>query len=170
MLKYVDTQVTFAEIPNEIALCINISNCPIGCVGCHSSYLAKDIGKPLSVDNLLQLLNDNKGITTVSFMGGDINPAEINELAHWVKTHTSLLVGWYSGKQHLANEIELSNFNFIKLGPYIPEKGPLNCPTTNQRMYEVVMTREIDSEGNPLYGLSDITYRFMKSIYSYKNS
>ena len=27
MLKYVDTKVTFAEVPNEISLCINISNC-----------------------------------------------------------------------------------------------------------------------------------------------
>lgn len=27
MLKYVDTKVTFSEVPNEISLCINISNC-----------------------------------------------------------------------------------------------------------------------------------------------
>ena len=28
MLKYVDTLVTFSEIPDEISLCINVSNCP----------------------------------------------------------------------------------------------------------------------------------------------
>ena len=44
MLKYVDTKVTFAEVPNEISLCINISNCPCKCHNCHSSYLAEDIG------------------------------------------------------------------------------------------------------------------------------
>ena len=28
MIKYVDTLVSFSEVPNEITLCINISNCP----------------------------------------------------------------------------------------------------------------------------------------------
>ena len=28
-LKFVDTMVTFSEIPDEITLCFNISNCPI---------------------------------------------------------------------------------------------------------------------------------------------
>ena len=27
MLKYVNTEITFAEVPDEISLCINISNC-----------------------------------------------------------------------------------------------------------------------------------------------
>ena len=27
MLKYVDTMVTFSEVPDEISLCIEISNC-----------------------------------------------------------------------------------------------------------------------------------------------
>jgi anaerobic ribonucleoside-triphosphate reductase activating protein len=45
MLKYVDTAVTFAEFPNEVSLCINISGCPCCCDGCHSPYLSKDIGE-----------------------------------------------------------------------------------------------------------------------------
>ena len=28
MLKYVDILVGFSEVPNEISLCIEISNCP----------------------------------------------------------------------------------------------------------------------------------------------
>lgn len=47
MLKYVDARVVFQEIPDEITLAINISNCPCHCKGCHSQYLAEDIGKPL---------------------------------------------------------------------------------------------------------------------------
>ena len=50
MLKYIDTKVTFAEVPNEISLCINISNCPCNCKGCHSSYLAEDIGNSVFLD------------------------------------------------------------------------------------------------------------------------
>lgn len=45
MLKYVDARVVFQEIPDEITLAINISNCPCHCKGCHSQYLAEDIGK-----------------------------------------------------------------------------------------------------------------------------
>ena len=58
MLKYVDTKVTFAEVPNEISLCINISNCPCHCINCHSSYLAEDIGEPLNLDNLVKLIKN----------------------------------------------------------------------------------------------------------------
>ena len=40
MIKYLETLVAFAEIPDEITLCINITNCPCNCNGCHSSYLS----------------------------------------------------------------------------------------------------------------------------------
>ena len=42
------------------------------------------------------------------------------------------------------------------------EMGPLNNPNTNQRFYEVRMSREIDENGNPIYGLTDITDIFWK--------
>ncbi len=63
MLKYVEKQVTFAEIPDEISLCINISNCPIRCKGCHSQHLWKDIGEPLTESSLRLLIEKNIGIT-----------------------------------------------------------------------------------------------------------
>ena len=59
MLKYVDTKVTFAEVPNEISLCINITGCKIGCKNCHSSYLAEDIGEELNSLSLKELINNN---------------------------------------------------------------------------------------------------------------
>lgn len=138
MLKYVDTKVTFSEVPDEISLCINISNCPCHCKNCHSSYLAQDIGEELSCKRLEELLQDNKGITCVSFMGGDINPIEIVGLANYIKLfYPGLKVAWYSGKQELPKHFNIEPFNFIKLGPYIEELGPLNSKTTNQRFYKV---------------------------------
>lgn len=98
-MKYVDTMVTFSEFPHEIALCINISGCPNHCKGCHSPYLAEDIGTPLNQETLRSLLKDNEGITCLGFLGGDQNPLTINELAKWVKeAYPSLKVGWYSGR------------------------------------------------------------------------
>lgn len=152
MLKYVDTKVVFAEIPNEITLAINISGCPCNCKGCHSSYLAEDIGEPLDLQHLTNLIDSNKGITCVGLMGGDANPSEVDDIAQDIKEYyPELKVGWYSGRQELSKDIELSNFDYIKLGPYKEEFGPLNSKTTNQRFYKV--------NGKELV---DITNRFWK--------
>lgn len=152
MLKYVDTKVIFAEIPDEITLAINISGCPCNCKGCHSSYLAKDIGEPLDLQHLTNLIDSNKGISCVCIMGGDANPSEVDDIAQDIKEYyPELKVGWYSGRQELSKDIELGNFDFIKLGPYIEEFGPLNSKTTNQRFYKV--------SGEELV---DITSRFWK--------
>lgn len=138
MLKYVDSKVTFTEIPDEITLCINISNCPCHCEECHSSYLAEDIGKPLNLEALTNLIDSNNGISCVCIMGGDANPSEVDDIAQDIKEYyPELKVAWYSGRQELSKEIELENFNYIKLGPYIKDKGPLNCRTTNQVMLEI---------------------------------
>lgn len=144
MLKYLNTQVTFAEVPDEITLCINITGCKNGCKNCHSSYLAEDIGEELNDLTLNRLLIKNQGITCVAFMGGDSDPSEINEFARKLKVHTNLKVAWYSGRQELSKDIELKNFDFIKLGPYIKELGPLNSKTTNQRFYKVNNNQLID--------------------------
>lgn len=152
MLKYVDSKVVFAEVPDEITLAINISNCPCQCKGCHSSYLAQDIGEPLDLQHLTDLIDSNKGISCVCIMGGDANPSEVDDIAQDIKEYyPELKVGWYSGRQELSKEIELSNFDYIKLGPYIEEFGPLNNRTTNQRFYKV--------NGKELV---DITSRFWK--------
>ena len=144
MLKYVDTKVTFAEVPNEISLCINISNCPCNCKGCHSSYLAEDIGEELNSLSLKELISNNKGIACICFMGGDSNPSEVDALAHFIKIYFPIKIAWYSGRQELSKEINLNNFNFIKLGPYVEELGPLNSKTTNQRFYRIEENKLVD--------------------------
>ena len=160
MLKYVNSEVTFSEIPDEITLCINISNCPCHCKGCHSSYLAEDIGEELTLDKIYKLIDNNEGITCICFMGGDSSPKEIDMFARLIKDLYDIKVAWYSGKQELSKDINLSNFNYVKLGPYIEELGPLNSKTTNQRMYRVAYNHYDD--GTSGYELEDITYKFLK--------
>ena len=138
MLKYVDTKIVFAEIPDEITLAIDISNCPCHCEGCHSPYLADDIGEPLDLQHLTDLIDSNRGISCVCIMGGDANPSEVDDIAQDIKEYyPELKIAWYSGKQELSKDINLENFDYIKLGPYIKDKGPLNCRTTNQVMLEI---------------------------------
>lgn len=194
MLKYVDAAVTFSEIPNEITLCINLSNCPCHCVNCHSSYLADDIGEVLTITRIEKLIKSNSGITAICFMGGDNDPKLINHYAKLVKDikverefeyivpedvyqreskkllykkgqvikyfdriPANLKVGWYSGRQKLAKEIDLSNFDFIKLGPYKEEYGPLNSRTTNQEFYKIVHLTSGKSK------MVDITHKFWEN-------
>ena len=170
MLKYVDTKVTFSEVPDEISLCISISGCPNYCEGCHSSYLAEDIGKPLieypkvhSDDYTVyidELIDANKGITCVCLMGGDSDTELLNALASEIKAEYDIKVAWYSGRQELSKNIYLGWFDYIKLGPYIEELGPLNSKTTNQKFYQVCNMASIDEE--PRYELIDITYKFQE--------
>ena len=158
MLKYVNTMVTFSEVPDEISLCIEISNCPCHCMNCHSSYLAEDIGEELTLDKIYKLIDNNEGITCICFMGGDSSPKEIDMFAGCIKDLYDIKVAWYSGKQELSKDINLSNFNYVKLGPYIEELGPLNSKTTNQRFYKV--ERIGYEDGSFGYELNDITYKF----------
>ena len=163
MIKYVDTKVVFQEIPDETTLAINISNCPCHCNGCHSSYLAEDIGTPLDEDSLVELLLNNKGITCIAFMGGDSDPEYINWLASIMRdmndsepgNWADVKIAWYSGRQELSPDIDLRNFDYIKLGPYIEEKGPLSSRTTNQVMLQID-----NSCGRSI--VKDITSRFWK--------
>lgn len=159
MLKYVDTQVTFAEVPDEITLCINISNCNCHCEGCHSPYLAEDIGNKLTFDELLKLYSKNSGVTCISFMGGDSEPAYINKMAEVLREgELPVKIAWYSGRQELSKDIDLENFDYIKLGPYMKDRGPLNNKNTNQRFYEVLRVSKIPSR----FILKDITHKFYK--------
>ena len=152
MLKYLNTQVTFAEVPDEITLCINITGCKNGCKNCHSSYLAQDIGTELTFNEVRKLIKKNSGISCIAIMGGDAEPDKVNTLASFIINHyNSIKVAWYSGRQELSNSIDLSNFDYIKLGPYKEEFGPLNSRTTNQRFYKV-------SDGE----LINITSKFWK--------
>ena len=155
MVKFVDTMVTFSEFPDEISLCINISNCPCFCKECHSSYLSEDIGTLLTMRKLKELIEKNEGITCVGFMGGDAEPHYINTLAQQVKESTDLKVGWYSGRQELDKSINSKWFDYIKLGPYIEEKGPLNNPNTNQKMYKITHNKSSNT-------LINITNKFWK--------
>lgn len=151
MVKYYNAMVVFEEIPDEITLAINITNCPCHCKGCHSEFLWEDKGILLTSEELDLLIDKNDGITTVCFMGGDAEPEVINVLAEYVHEIKHLKVGWYSGRDSYYKNINFNYFDYIKLGHYDEDLGGLNKETTNQRLYKV-------NNGE----LEDITNRFWK--------
>ena len=157
MVKYYSTSVVFEEIPDEVTLAIEITNCTGMCVGCHSPWLRDDIGEELTPDKLFELIDANKGITCVCFMGEGKDPEALKWLAMDVRVmYPHIKTALYSGRTEVEPEYD-SFFDYIKVGPYIPEKKALNFKTTNQRLYR------IDAQfGNDETERVDITNKFWR--------
>lgn len=153
MLKYLNSDIVFQEIPDEVSLAINLTGCPCRCPGCHSKYLWNDVGEPLTESTLDRLIAQcHSNITCVALMGGDAIPEEVDRLmSHLRRHHQKLHTAWYSGRSILSSKTYLKNFDYIKLGPYLAHLGALRSRCTNQRLYRV-------ADGV----MHDITSRFWK--------
>ena len=155
-MKVASFDIVFQEIPGEVTLALNLSNCPCHCPGCHSQHLAQDIGEVVTEELLDSLTGRYKGlITCVAFMGGDADPEEVARWANYIHDlrfkieDLKLKTAWYSGRMHMPRDEKA--FDYVKLGPYIEELGGLKSEKTNQRLYK----REDDS-------WKDITNSFWK--------
>ena len=135
MLKYVPqmTSVVMEEIPDRVTLAVDISNCPGHCEGCHSPFLRKDIGEPLTASVIDTLVRDNFGVNCFLFLGEGRDPSALLQLAAHARS-LGLAVALYSGRQEVEDAIWAA-FDYVKVGPYRPECGPLNRRSTNQRLY-----------------------------------
>ena len=158
-MKYYNAMVVFEEIPNEVTLAINITNCPCHCKGCHSKFLWEDAGTELTTEELDRLIEVNDGITTVCFMGGDATPEIIDILAEYVHEVKKLKVGWYSGRDTYYKDINFNWYDYIKLGHYDEELGGLNKETTNQKLFKLTHEK-IDDVKKITF--EDITHLFWK--------
>ena len=147
MLRFINYDIVFQEVPGEVTLAINISNCPNGCKGCHSPYLWEDEGEALNETTLAGLLEKyGNAITCVCLMGGDTDPQEVVKLAAFIRSTTNdrIKTAWYSGRNKLPDDSFLQYFNYVKLGPYIEDLGGLDSPRTNQRFYRIDKKEMID--------------------------
>lgn len=143
-IKYVDEMICFQEVPNETSLSFSISNCPHNCEGCHSPYLREDIGVFVS-DVLENRLKDiGKFITCVLFMGGD-DEFQIDDLIECSQKckEYGLKTALYSGND-VINKRLIPYFDYIKVGHYDKNCGPLNNINTNQRMFRITKDSFID--------------------------
>jgi anaerobic ribonucleoside-triphosphate reductase activating protein len=155
MLKYINSDVVFQEIPDEVTLAINLSNCPCRCPGCHSKFLWADNGTELQESSIDDFVAEfGKDITCICFMGGDAEPNEINRFATYIrKEYPKFRIGWYTGRTLISPLISTENFDYIKVGPYIAHLGALKNPKTNQHLYKINHTD---------HKMEDITSRFWK--------
>lgn len=158
MIKYVPemTSVVIEEIPDRVTLAVDISNCQGNCIGCHSPFLKQDVGEELTEAVIDRLVAANFGVNCFLFLGEGNDLESLLRLARHVH-EKGLDVALYSGRKEVEREIYFV-FDYVKIGPYIAHFGPLNSPTTNQRLYKVEHT----SRQKPYYRLTDITSRFWR--------
>lgn len=143
-LKYQGYSIVMQEVPNEVTLAINISGCPYQCKGCHSSYLWEYEGQYLykDFDNIIEQYHSF--ISCVCFMGGDQNPKELLKYLNKIKK-LNLKTCLYTGNDEIKNIDNqlLEKLDYIKVGSYKEELGGLNCPTTNQKFYNLNTNQQI---------------------------
>ena len=139
MLKYYNYDIVFQEIPNEVTLAVNITNCPNRCKGCHSPHLQKDIGMKFDENLIISFMDEYaSAITCFCFMGGDGDPQRVSELANFIQLHyPEIKVAWYSGCARLPEKFNYNAFKYIKLGGYEEESGNLKSETSNQHLFEI---------------------------------
>lgn len=154
MLKYYNYDIVFQEIPDEVTLAVNITNCPNKCKGCHSIHLQQDIGEYLNKELIDEwVIRYGSGISCFCFMGGDNDPLELARLAKYIRgTYPSIKTAWYSGCSSLPSGFDNSCFQFVKLGAYMEELGTLRDKNSNQRLFELSQNGE----------MTDITYKFYR--------
>ncbi|MBO4476124.1 MAG: anaerobic ribonucleoside-triphosphate reductase activating protein [Bacteroidales bacterium] len=149
MLKYIPslTDIVMEEIPDRVTLAVEITNCQGNCPGCHSPFLRDDIGEELTSAAIDRMVKDNFGVNCFLFLGEGRDRDSLFRLAgHIRKEFPGIQTALYTGRDSVGPEYS-EYFDFIKTGPYKEELGPLNKPTTNQRLY---------------YHGEDITSRFWK--------
>lgn len=149
MLKYLSKSIVFQEVPDEISLSLEITNCPHHCKNCHSPELREDIGMELTNDEVVKLIKENPFISCICLMGGDSDHLDIIRLANLIHQY-NLKLCLYSGNNEIDNTL-IPYLDYYKVGGYKEELGPLNNKNTNQRFYKI-------NQGV----LEDITNRFWK--------
>lgn len=149
------TSVVMEEIPDMVTLAVDISNCTGLCEGCHSPFLRKDVGAELTPAVIDKLLADNFGVNCFLFLGEGNDREALMSVASYIRTaYPAVSLAIYSGRENVEDDI-YALFDYVKVGPYRPDCGPLNSTTTNQRLYRVS-----HHDGQCRFTLQDITSRF----------
>ena len=155
MIKYLpeSASVVLEEVPDKISLAIDITNCRGFCEGCHTPFLRGDYGEELTPAAIDSLLEDNFGVNCFLFLGEGADPEALLALTQYLnRRYPDLALALYSGLPEIDGRFWKA-FDYIKTGPFIKERGPLDNPKTNQRMYRL-------ERGKGLESAVDITSRF----------
>ena len=142
----VNLGVTLNEIPDKVAVFVELGQCKNICKECHSAYyihnkLHPDLYTPLDLIVYKVQRQVHKGANAIVIMGGTNNyDMDTEKLIKLINTLADIApVGVYSGILDGAmvhrDIIKNSKLTWLKTGEYNAKLGGLNSPTTNQRFY-----------------------------------
>lgn len=147
-ILYYNPQITFREIPNEISLTIP-TLCYNHCsIDCNSKFCWVENcnfnTKSLSLIDLVNLIQDNKGISCVTIMTSTNFNCLDNLLRNVKLLHPKLKTALYIGVnwEDLLDSQEFKEFDFscldyIKIGKFDIRYGGLDKSKTNQKFYKI---------------------------------
>ncbi len=143
-MNFFQFDVVMQEVPGEISLSFSITGCPLRCKGCHSSFLWKsEGGYELTTTCYNRYLEQYREFATcVLFMGGEWEEDALItylRMAHEKGYRTCL----YTGQEEVSPGLRCE-LDYLKTGPWIPEKGGLDSPTTNQRFLRLSDNKELN--------------------------
>lgn len=155
MIKYLPETATVVleEVPDKVSLALDITNCRGLCSGCHSPHLRGNIGEELTTERVDALIAANFGVNCFLFLGeGNDVDALLQIVRHINSRYPSMAVALYSGLPEVDERV-WDVFDYVKIGSYLSDRGPLNNRSTNQRMYQL-------ERGKGKRSAIDITERF----------
>lgn len=139
MLRYVEVALSPYEVPGEQSICIYISGCRNNCKGCHYPELQSPENGDLLVNYFTAIIELYlKRATCVCFLGeGDGSCSARNELRLHAEQaqQLGLKTCLYSGRD-VPLEEWMHCFDYVKLGSYKEDLGPLDSQTTNQKLFK----------------------------------
>ncbi len=153
-MKFDRYDIVMQEIPGEITLMFTVTNCPHLCNGCHSEHLRSNTGTKLTRELLSEIYSKYKNkITNILFLGGDSHKDDILDRSEFIKKNSEgkVKVSMYSGCDMVDSDLA-STLDYYKVGSWQEEFGPLDDPSTNQKLFKRI-------DGN----LVDVTHKFWKS-------
>ena len=150
MIKYLPDRVSIVleEIPDRVSVAVDITNCPENCPGCHSPFLRQDIGEELTFERIDSLISNNFGVNCFLLLGEGRDHQAVIRIGKYIsEKYPGIAPALYSGRNQVEDDI-WQVFDYVKLGPYVEKKGPLNERTTNQRLYHVHSVISASAEGS----------------------
>lgn len=126
--------IVMEEIPTELSLSFSCTGCPIRCPNCHWKELQDpNRGHKLTIDEYIQILDKYKDfVTCILFFGGEWNKDCLKDFLIIARSY-GFKTALYTGLSDINDDIK-QYLNYLKIGPYIENLGPLNSIKTNQKL------------------------------------
>lgn len=161
VLKYYDYAVTFSEFPDEIALCVNITNCPGHCKQCSEPWLLSNVGTELTNQEIDKMIIGHPDCTVFGMMGGDSDHLDVIRIASYIKNKYNIKIGLYSGVDYIDVDL-IPYVDYYKIGRWIAPEGPaeewnkMNCGPLRFTFSNQLFFEKKDNK------LVNATYKFRK--------